>query len=255
MDEWNIFPTQITEFPQVSIEGCLLWIRSVPSAQRTVHSNGSISINGSDVEILREVSELLNIDMDIEILTALGAWGQVWENGSAVGAFKMIIDKEIDICGNFYYLTELRSKFMHFTRAYYSISMLMMMPRGAPYSALEKLVRPFKPRVWIIFSSLVLLTFIAVFIIKRRSKYVQVLFFDRNVNSPIMEMFVILFGGSQHMLPRKNFSRILLMSFAFYCFVFRAIYTGSLFKFLQVSEFLKEVCFINQVSRWSRLPK
>lgn len=205
-----------------------------PSAQRVFSSNGSFEIIGSDVEILRGLADSLNIDLKIEILSDIGAWGQVWENGSAIGAFKSIIDKKIDICANFYYLTELRSRFMQFTRAYYSISMLMMIPLGAPLTALQTLARPFKLDAWLCFCGFIGSGFIAVIIIKLKSRSIQFMFFERNINAPFMEMTAILFGGSQHILPQRNFSRLHLMSFAIICFVFRSIYTGSLYKFLQV---------------------
>lgn len=217
-----------------------------PAAHQTIHPNGSISLSGSDIEILRGLSEGLNAELQVEILTEIGSWGQVWENGSSIGAFNSVIEGKIDICANFYYLTELRSKFMQFTRAYYSVSMMMMIPRGAPFSALQKLHRPFQPLVWGFFCFFLFLAFVTVAIIKCQSLRIQRLFFDCNINAAVMEMLVILFGGSQHMLPKKSFSRILLMSFAMFCFVFRTIYTGSLFKFLQVGFILKS--FVSNVS-------
>lgn len=229
----SFFPPKLKNFHQCRLKAACYEFG--PSALRTIQINGSISLNGSDVEILKGLAEVLNFDLEINILTNLGSWGQVWENGSAVGAFKSIIDGETDIIANFYYLTDLRSRYMQFTRAYYSLSLMMMIPKSAPLTPLQKLFRPFKPRVWIFFCGLFFAALIAVAIIKCRSKSVQLLFFDRNIYSPVIEMLVILFGGSQHALPKKNFSRLLLMSFALFCFVFRTIYTGSLYKFLQVS--------------------
>lgn len=136
---------------------------------------------------------------------------------------------------------------MQFSSAYYSLDMMLMIPRGAPYTPLEKLLRPFKFSVWMILAISFVVVFVAVFVIKRFPKRTQTLFFDRNINSPFMEMLVIIFGGSQHALPSTNFTRILLMTFAIYCFVFRAIYTGSLFKFLQSDGHKKDFETLDQL--------
>lgn len=48
-----------------------------PTAQETVHPNGSTSLSGSDVDILRGIAELMNINLHIELLTEPGSWGQV----------------------------------------------------------------------------------------------------------------------------------------------------------------------------------
>ncbi|KAL7030656.1 hypothetical protein ACKWTF_006741 [Chironomus riparius] len=79
----------------------------------------------------------------------------------------------------------------------------------------------------------ILCCFIAVSIIKKQSKSIQLLFFDKNINAPGLQILVVLFGSSQHVLPRNDFSRMLLMSFVFFTFVLRSLYVGSLYKFLQ----------------------
>jgi Bacterial extracellular solute-binding proteins, family 3 len=227
------FPPKLRNFHKCQLKASCF--QYGPSAQKTFHENGTSSLSGSDVEILTAISKALNIDLVFKITTVVGSWGQVWENGSAVGAFKQLMKQEIDICANFYFLTELRSKFIQFTQAYFSISMVVMIPRGAQLSAFQKLFRPFELPVWIFVAVFLFIACCAVIVIRCQSRKIQILFFDRNINAPMMEMLVILFGSSQHVMPRKSFSRLLLMSFAIYCFVIRTIYTGSLYKFLQVN--------------------
>lgn len=227
------FPPKLSNFYKCQVRATLY--QYIPTALKIVHDDGSVSYNGSDVEILMGLSKFLNIDIKFNILTEDGGWGQIFENGSSTGAFKSIIVGSDDICANFYYLTDLRSKYMQFTTAYFSIDMMLIVPRGEPLNALQKLLQPFEKPVWMTFGGFIVLTIAAVIVIKRQSKSTQVLFLDRNINSPVLEMIVILLGSSQHILPRNSFSRLLLMSFAMYCFVYRSIYMGSLFKFLQVS--------------------
>lgn len=236
----NFFPSKLRNFYKCRLKASCY--EYGPSCQKTIDAKGNVSLSGSDAELLTTLSKVLNASVDIEITTEIGSWGQVWENGSASGAFERIMNGEIDICANFYFLTELRSKFLQFTRAYFSVSLLMMIPKGVQLTAFQKLFRPFQLSAWIFFTGFLFIAFVSVLIIRCRSRKTQLLFFDRNINAPMMEMLVILFGSSQHILPRKSFSRLLLMSFAMYCFVVRTIYTGSLFKFLQVSKSFDNAC-------------
>ena len=223
------FPQKLFNFFKCQLKaGCYNY---GPSALPSIDRSGNEKLNGSDVEIMQALANSLNIDLKIEIYSEVG---QVWENGTSVGLFKDVIEGKVDICACFFYLNQLRGKFMQFTRAYYSIDILMMIPRGVPFSAFEKIVQPLEPTVWFSFIGFLAIVFVAVAVIRCQSRKVQFLFFDRNINAPVMEILVVLFGSSQHMMPRKSFSRMLLMTFSIFCFVVRTIYTGSLFQFLQV---------------------
>jgi hypothetical protein len=54
------------------------------------------------------------------------------------------------------------------------------------------------------------------------------------MQSPGMNLVNIIFGGSLHHLPRRNFARFLIGLFFFYTFILRSCYTGGLVKFMQM---------------------
>ncbi|CAO1440634.1 unnamed protein product [Diamesa serratosioi] len=66
----------------------------------------------------------------------------------------------------------------------------------------------------------------------------------RNHYFNIMLLFV---GGTQHIIPQRNFSRFLLMMFLLFCLVQRTIYQGYLFHFLQSDNRAKEVSTIDEM--------
>ncbi|XP_070491373.1 uncharacterized protein [Chironomus tepperi] len=226
-----IFPSKLRDFHNCPINAIVCAYG--PSAQETIFSNGSKLINGSDVEILRGIASALNANLLLEILTEPGSWGQVFETGTMSGAFEFLNNGSADIAANFYYLMELRSRFFQYSHAYYSIKMVIITPQRPQFSALQKLSRPFSIYLWIYTAIVILCCFIAVFIIKKQSKSIQLLFLDKNINAPALQLLVVLFGSSQHVLPRNDFSRMLLMSFVFFTFILRSLYVGSLYKFLQ----------------------
>ena len=92
---------------------------------------------------------------------------------------------------------------------------------------------PFHNNVWIpiiIFLGFCILSILCIkcgFIKFRR------IFLEFKSRSSILNIFAIIFGVSLHTLPRKNFARLLLMTFILFSFVYRNIYQGGLFLHMQ----------------------
>lgn len=241
----TVFPSKLRDFHNCPINTIVCAYG--PSAQETIFSNGTKLINGSDVEIFRGIASALNAKLCLKILTEPGAWGQVFENGTTAGSFDFLNNGSADIAANFYYLMELRSRFFQYSHAYFSIKMVLIIPERPQFTALQKLSRPFSLHLWIYSAIVILCCFIAVYIIKKQSKSIQHLFLDKNINAPALQLLVVLFGSSQHVLPRNDFSRMLLMSFVFFTFVLRSLYVGSLYKFLQSDGRMKDFQTIDEL--------
>jgi hypothetical protein len=89
--------------------------------------------------------------------------------------------------------------------------------------------------------------FLVIFIVSRRSKIVQNFVYGRNVKDPTLNLFIGFIGGSQTVLPGRNFARFLLMSFLMYLLVIRTLYQGSYFKLLQSENKHKSVQSIEEM--------
>ncbi|KAL7030655.1 hypothetical protein ACKWTF_006740 [Chironomus riparius] len=137
----TVFPSKLRDFHNCPINAIVCAYG--PSAQETIFSNGTKLINGSDVEIFRGIASALNAKLSLKVLTEPGAWGQVFENGTMAGAFEFLNNGSADIAANFYYLMELRSRFFQYSHAYYSIKMVLIIPKRPQYFALKKLTRTF----------------------------------------------------------------------------------------------------------------
>lgn len=241
----TVFPSKLRDFHNCPINAIVCDYG--PSAQETIYPNGTKLINGSDVEIFQGIASALNAKLSLKMLTESGAWGQVFENGTTTGSFELLKNGSAEIAANLYYLMELRSRFFQFSHAYYSIKMVLIVPERPQFTALQKLSRPFSLHLWIYSTIVILCCFIAVYIIKKQSKSIQLLFLDKNINAPALQLLVVLFGSSQHVLPRNDFSRMLLMSFIFFTFVLRSLYVGSLYKFLQSDGRLRDFQTIDEL--------
>ncbi|CRK90892.1 CLUMA_CG004581, isoform A [Clunio marinus] len=158
------------------------------------YDDNNYTLVGSEVEILKEIANVLNFSIEYSFDPSPGAWGFIKPNGEAVG----------------------------------------VIPPGAPFSAFEKLIRPFDKSVWICLMIILSLGFFIVIAVALKSRsLMRRIIIGKEVKMPAMNIIVALVGGSQHILPKRSTPRMLLMSFLLFCLVIRTLYTTALFKFLQ----------------------
>jgi hypothetical protein len=174
-------------------------------------------------------------------------WGALFENGTATGAMEMVINGDADLTLGMYTITYLRSSFMTASEFYFSIPFILIVPPGVPFTAFEKLFRPFELTVWL----LLLLSFVSaagvVTIVKTHSKSVRHFVFGQDINSPYLNILSVFLGVSMPSLPGRNFARSLLMSFLLFSIVKRTLYQGALFQFIQRDDRNKEIQTIDEL--------
>lgn len=212
-----------------------------PACHRELQNDGRYKYSGSDMRLLYGIADALNFTLDIQFMKKAGSWGAVFENGSGTGASEKVLNGEVDMVVGLYFLIPVRTKHLSFTQVYYSSPSLVVIPPGAPLSAVEKLKIPFKNIVWYYLLSVFLIGIFVITVVKKLSNVIQVLIFGSEIQSPLLNFINIIFGGSLHILPTSNFSRYLMMNFVFFCLVQRTLYQGSLFKILQSDVRGKEI--------------
>lgn len=204
-----------------------------PACHRELQNDGHFKYTGSDMGLLYGIADALNFTLNITFMKKAGNWGVVFENGSGTGASEILLKGEVDMTVGIYFLIQVRAKYLSFTQVYLSSPSLVVIPPGAPLSALEKLKIPFKNIVWYYLLSVLLIGIFVITVVRRLPNVIQVLIFGSDIQSPLLNFINIIFGGSLHILPNTNFSRYLMMNFILFCLVQRTLYQGSLFKFLQ----------------------
>lgn len=112
----------------------------------------------------------------------------------------------------------------------------LMVPDGAPFSAFEKLLKPFHINVWYAVSIILCLSYTVIMIIKFVSGSIRNVFFGTKNQSPYLNVLEVLFGESMRVLPKQGFARGLLMIFILYSLVIRSIYQGLLIKDMQSND-------------------
>lgn len=174
-------------------------------------------------------------------------WGALYENGTASGAMEMIVKNQADLTLGMYTITFLRSKFMTSSELYYSVPFVLIVPPGIPFSAFEKLFRPFKVEVWILLLFTFLVATCVVTFVKFQAISIRTFVFGANNTAPYLNILSVFVGVSMHLLPKRNFARNLLMMFLLFSIVKRTLYQGILFQFIQADDRHKEVQSIDEL--------
>lgn len=204
-------------------------------------------ISGCDIELVNGLAEALNFKVDSNFMREPGSWGTILENGTSTGALRKVIDGDIDLTVGGWYLTQLRLKYMSYSESYYAMPLILIIPPGAQLTAFNKLFRPFHNVVWIVLVLTLLLGVLIIFIIKLQSDAIKRFIFGMETAKPYFNMLIALAGGSQTILPSRNFARFLLMIFLLFCLVVRTLYQGALFQFLQIDDREKEAQTIDEL--------
>ena len=147
----------------------------------------------------------------------------------------------------FYFLNFARAKYLSFTRSHYSVSIVIIIPPGAPYSSFEKLFKPFQKSVWICLIVIFVIGIIAIFIINCQSESIKNFIYGTDLRTPFTNLFNIFLNGIQNRLPNRTFARFILMVFFIFCFIIRTVYQGSLFQFLQSDDRNPELQTIDEM--------
>ncbi|CAG9801202.1 unnamed protein product [Chironomus riparius] len=100
------------------------------------------------------------------------------------------------------------------------------------YSPYEKFFLPFDLPTWVFVLITFIATFLIIIIINNLSKSTQSIVYGHKVDTPFWNVISIFFGISQTKLPNKNFSRLILIIFIYFCLIFRTCFQSKFFEFL-----------------------
>ncbi|KAG5681325.1 hypothetical protein PVAND_010772 [Polypedilum vanderplanki] len=197
------------------------------------YPNGTIEVKGPCMKLLEMIAQQLNFSFSLNILREPSPWGFIHKNGTLTGALKELSENSTDISLGLYYLRLNRMQRFDKSTILFSTPLVMVLPPNRRFTSLEKLVQPFHWIIWFFLLITFLAGFFVIILINFKLKYFKFLIYGENISSPTLNMIAAIFGLSQPKLPKKNFARILLMSFLLFCLIIRNTYQGLLFKFLQ----------------------
>lgn len=98
----------------------------------------------------------------------------------------------------------------------------LTIPYSETYTQLEKMLLPFDAPTWMLLGIVFLAAYCVILLIKTcyPPEVADLVYGERNA-SPGLNVFNIFMGGGLKITPRKNFPRILLMTFLLFCLIMR----------------------------------
>lgn len=214
------FPDKLLNFHKCKIKVTTFESLS-PSVLRQDFANGTFKLYGRDVDVIDTLADQFNFHLDIHYIIPLGGWGDLYPNGTATGAIGQAIRREADFIINNLLLKYDRAKVMDFSYTYFLDDLILVIPAGKLLTSFQKLVRPFEIFTWLFFGGAILFGFTIITYLQFQSATAREFVYGKDVHNPYLNLVVVIFGGSQHLLPKRNFSRFLLMVFILFCLVIR----------------------------------
>lgn len=205
---------------------------SVPYIFTELLSNGSFRLWGRDILILDAIAKSLNFKIDY---VYVGDEGFLLENGTAGGPLLLLLENRVDLIIADYWLKVNRLKFIDFSTPYINQHIAFVIPPGAELTSFEKFIKPLDFETWMYMMCIFVFCFFVIYVVGKTNPQCKDFIFGKGIRKPYMNILVAIFGGSQHILPRHNFARTLLMMFLMFCLVMRTLYTGSLYTFLRAN--------------------
>lgn len=224
----NFFP-----YKNVNMFGCPVLVATANDAEPFVfvedNGHGTIKLYGRDIKLMETLSEKLNFTI---VYSHIESDGFLFENGSAGGILKRLLDNETELIIADFWLKPNRLKVFKALNAYSFENVIFVIPQGKELKSYEKIMNPLSKTTWLFLSGTIILAVVVITIIKRYPAAIRHFVFGSHVRSPFFNLLINLIGGVQPRLPRRNFARFILINFVLFALVMRTAYLGSFYNIL-----------------------
>lgn len=221
----NFYPKKFS-----NLFNCSLRFGATEIFPAVITSNKDVkNLHGLEVNLLKIFAEAKNFSIDFELVSDRGA---VFENKTATGLMKMLMDGKVNGIIGLYSFQSTASMLLGETSSYMSVPIVLVVPTGKTFSSFYKLVQPFDIAAWISIS----IMFVGSFVVKKLYKNYFISNPEELTGNIYMNIIIAITGQSQKKLPKENFARWILTMCLIFWFITRTMYAGQLFKFLQMSQ-------------------
>ncbi|CAO1393658.1 unnamed protein product [Diamesa hyperborea] len=233
------FKRNLPYFPKKTsnMHGCPLSVATFnfpPFITIERNDDESLTLSGLDGFLITLISELMNFTLIVVEVTDVNLWGSLYENGSSSGATGMVMDGIVNSTIGYYTLSPVKFQLLSASHAYYTSSLVWMVPPGSEFTSLSILTKPFELNLWTFVIAVFIISMLVVVLIKRCPLRIRNFVIGENVSSPGLNIINICLGGALVRTPNRNFARTLLCIFMLYCIIIRCSYQGGLFKFMRM---------------------
>lgn len=187
--------------------------------------DGTIKFFGRDYNLIKTISENLNFKIKFKFIERLACAFEI--TNTTKDDFDLVV---VDC-----WLRFNRMSVFEMSTSYFTEKLVMAFPILPELTSFEKLFYPLALTTWMTLVSFIIIGYLSIFIINRKSRQIQNFVIGEGVNYPYFNMIAGILGLSQNRLPMNNFARFLLINFLILCLVIRTAYQGKLFEVMQAN--------------------
>ncbi|XP_035918008.1 uncharacterized protein LOC118516251 [Anopheles stephensi] len=200
-------------------------------------ADGYTELGGFEGDMLRLLAHRLQFRVNVTEPLRQSQWGVMGAPGNSTGTMQLVQDELVDLVIACMALDVTRSIYLKPGCTHYTSRILLAVPPGRPYSAFEKLFRPFRTDIWTALGAMLgcVVTVVVVLNCGQRARSLRRFVYGPSVQMPLLRALYVLWGGTVVVVPRRNFARSLLALWLSFTFVLRTLYQGSLYLYLQRS--------------------
>ncbi|KAG5667051.1 hypothetical protein PVAND_015052 [Polypedilum vanderplanki] len=122
------------------------------------------------------------------------------------------------------------------TSVFWSMNVGLVITKGERYTQYEKSILPFDEITWILLIFTLSTAFFTIFFLNLMNKNAQNTVFGEDVNVQSLNVISTFFGIPQAKMPKKSFTRFILIIFMVFCFIIRTVYQGVLFDLINTDK-------------------
>ncbi|XP_052900098.1 uncharacterized protein LOC128306588 [Anopheles moucheti] len=246
----NLYPRRrITSLHNCTVQVGSFEAKPYTFFQRKV--DGFVELGGFEGDLLRLLAHRLQFRVNVTESPHQLQWGVIGPPGNSTGTMQLVQDELVDLVIACMALDVTRSFYLKAGIAHYTSRILFAVPQGRPYSAFEKLFRPFGADVWAALGGMlgVVVTVVGVLSCGRRPRTWRRFVYGPSGRMPLLTALYLLWGGAVVVVPRRNFARSLLVLWLWFTFVLRTVYQGSLYLYLQRSATYPPLATLDEIHR------
>uniref|UniRef100_A0AAG5DNK1 Ionotropic glutamate receptor L-glutamate and glycine-binding domain-containing protein n=1 Tax=Anopheles atroparvus TaxID=41427 RepID=A0AAG5DNK1_ANOAO len=244
----NLYPRhRITSFHNCPLQVGTFEVRPYTIFDRK--ADGSIEVGGFEGDLLQLLAQRLQFRINVTLPPNRMEWGVVGPKGNSTGVMRLLQDGKVDFVIACMAMDVTRNLYLKPGIAHLSSRVVFSVPPGRPYSAFEKLFRPFRRNIWVGLSVYLAGVLLTVGGLSCASPPVRAFVYGDGVRMPLLNALYLLFGGSVLPVPVRNFPRTLFILWLLFTFVIRTVYQGSLYLYLQRSATYPPLATLDEVYR------
>lgn len=212
---------------------CMLRVGSfvnIPAFIINITTNGSERYTGTNVDLTYLLSDILNFTLQIiEYEVVLGS---VYKNKTATSLLTKIMANEVDFTFGAT-LQQSRAEAMSATRIVYTDTLVLVTPPPFLIDPMKAILLPFTFTSWMFIGMVVLIAFGIIITLKFTPKIFHDYVIGDNLKGSVLNIWNVLLGGGQSVLPNRNFPRFLLLSYIIFTLIIRTLYQVKIFDILK----------------------